>query len=98
MKTEARAGTVGGIAGEQLRAIIDRVERLHEERKAIAEDIKAIYAETKGNGWDTKVIQHIVKIRSKDSDAMSEFEALVEAYMRSIGMLPADDADDREAA
>ena len=52
-----RPADVGGIAGEQLRAIIDRIERLEEEKKALAEDIKDVFAEAKGNGFDTKIIR-----------------------------------------
>jgi uncharacterized protein (UPF0335 family) len=93
-----KSGQVGGIAGEQLRAIIDRVERLHEERKAIGEDIKDIYSEARGNGFDCKVIQHLIKLRAQDPSERDEFDTMVEVYARAIGMLPDLSSDEQEAA
>ena len=79
---------VGGIAGEQLRSIIDRIERLEEEKKALAEDIKDVYAEAKGNGFDTKIIKRIISLRKRDRDELDEEETMLEVYMRALGMLP----------
>jgi uncharacterized protein (UPF0335 family) len=67
-----RPADVGGIAGEQLRAIIDRIERLEEEKKALAEDIKDVFAEAKGNGFDTKIIRKIISIRKRDRNELDE--------------------------
>ncbi len=87
-----KAGTVGGIAGEQLLAIIGRIERLEEEKKAIAEDIKDVFSEAKGNGFDTKIIRKIIAIRKRDANEVAEEETMLDVYQRAIGMLP--DAED----
>jgi uncharacterized protein (UPF0335 family) len=79
------SGRVGGIAADQLRAIVERVERLHEERKAIGEDIKDIYAEARGNGFDCKVIQHLIKLRAQDQSERDEFEDMVSIYLAALG-------------
>ncbi len=89
-----RPADVGGIAGEQLRAIIDRIERLEEEKKALAEDIKDVFAEAKGNGFDTKIIRKIISIRKRDRNELDEEETMLEVYMRALGMLP--DIDEEE--
>lgn len=77
---------VNGIAGETLLSFIQRIERLNEERKSIADDIKEIKSEAKGSGFDIKVINHIIKIRRQDADDRAEFEDLVDVYSRAIGM------------
>jgi uncharacterized protein (UPF0335 family) len=87
---------VGGIAGEQLRSFIERIERLEEERKTLAEDIKEVFAEAKGNGFDTKIIREIIKIRRMDEDDLDEQETLLDIYKRALGMLP--DAPESAAA
>ena len=79
---------VGGIAGEQLRSFIERIERLEEERKTLAEDIKQVFAEAKGSGFDTKIIREIIKIRRMDEDDLDEQETLLDIYKRALGMLP----------
>jgi uncharacterized protein (UPF0335 family) len=80
---------VGGIAGDRLKSFIERIERLEEEKRALAEDIKEVYAEAKGNGFDTKIMRQLVKIRKMDKDDLDEQEALLDVYMRALGMLPA---------
>jgi uncharacterized protein (UPF0335 family) len=87
---------VGGIAGEQLRSFIERIERLEEERKTLAEDIKEVFAEAKGNGFDTKIMREIIKIRRMDEDDLDEQETLLDIYKRALGMLP--DAPESAAA
>lgn len=72
--------------GSELKQIIERIERMHEERKAIADDIKEIYGEAKSAGYDTKAIKHIVSLRAKDANAVQEFEAIVDLYKSAIGM------------
>ncbi len=89
-----KAADVGGIAGEQLRAIIDRIERLEEEKKALSEDIKDVFAEAKGNGFDTKIIRKILTIRKRDRAELDEEETMIQVYLRALGMLP--DLDDEE--
>jgi uncharacterized protein (UPF0335 family) len=79
---------VGGVAGAQLKSFIERVERLEEEKRAFGEDIKEVYAEAKGTGFDTKIMRQIIKIRKMDKDEHDEQESLLDLYMRAIGMLP----------
>ncbi len=78
-----------GVARDQLRAFIERIERLEEEKKAIADDIKEIYAEAKGNGFDTKVLRQVVRIRKQDQHERAEQEAILDLYMHALGMAPA---------
>jgi uncharacterized protein (UPF0335 family) len=77
------------VAGDQLKAFIERIERLEEERSAIAGDIGEVYAEAKGNGFDKKIIKLIVRRRKMDHAELMEQEALLELYMSAIGMAPA---------
>lgn len=72
------------MSGQQLLSGIERIERLHEEKRTIEADIKDIYAELKGNGFDTKAIREIVKRRAKDPSERTEFEAVVDLYEREI--------------
>ncbi len=72
---------------QQLKSFVERIERLAEERKNIADDIKDVYAEARGNGYDTKAIKHIIAVRSKDSNEVQEFEAVVELYKSALGMV-----------
>ena len=74
------------VAQDQLRAFIERIERMEEEKKAISDDIKEIYAEAKGNGFDTKVLRQIIRIRKQDAAERMEQEALLELYMAALGM------------
>lgn len=76
----------GGVAGERLKSFIERIERLEEEKKALADDIRDVYAEAKANGFAVKVMRQIVKIRKMDKDDLDEQEALLETYMRALGM------------
>ena len=81
------AGAVqAGIARDQLRSIIERIERLEEEKQAIADDIKEVYAEAKGNGYDTKTLRAVVRIRKQDSAERQEQEALLDLYLAALGM------------
>lgn len=77
------------VAQDQLRAFIDRIERMEEEKTAISEDIKEIYAEAKGNGFDTAILRKIVAIRKQDVHERMEQEALLELYMSALGMAEA---------
>lgn len=78
---------VNGVDGSHLRAFIERIERLEEEKKAIADDVKDVYAEAKGNGFDTKVIRRIVKLRKQDRDKRREEEEILDIYLAALGML-----------
>ena len=74
-------------AKDQLKAFIERVERLEEEKKAIADDIRDVYGEAKGNGYDVKALRTIVRLRKQDKDERREQEAILETYMHALGML-----------
>jgi len=74
-------------ARDQLRAIIERVERLEEEKKTIGDDIRDIYAEAKGNGYDVKALRTIVRLRKQDANERAEAETILETYMQALGML-----------
>ncbi len=76
------------VAGSQLKSIIERVERLEEEKKEVAEQIKEVYAEAKANGFDTKTIRKIVGLRKKPTEERQEEEALLDLYLSALGMLP----------
>jgi uncharacterized protein (UPF0335 family) len=83
---------VGGVAGEQLKSFIERIERLEEEKRALSADIKDVYAEAKGNGFDIAIMRQIIRIRRMDQDDVDEQETLLDIYKRALGMLPATDA------
>ena len=76
------------VAREQLKSIIERVERLEEEKQAIAGDIRDIYAEAKANGYDVKTLRKVVQLRKKDSDQREEEEAMLTLYLHALGMAP----------
>lgn len=75
------------VAKDQLRSIIERIERLEEEKKGISDDIRDIYAESKGNGYDVKALRTIVRLRKQDPNERAEAEAILENYMHALGML-----------
>ena len=75
------------ISRDQLRSIVERVERLEEEKKALSDDVKEVYVEAKANGFDTKILRHLVRIRKQDTAKRLEAEALLEVYMHALGML-----------
>jgi uncharacterized protein (UPF0335 family) len=74
------------VAADQLKAFIERIERLEEEKAGIAGDIKEIYSEAKGNGFDTKVLRKIIGLRKRDYAERREEEAILELYMQALGM------------
>jgi uncharacterized protein (UPF0335 family) len=75
-----------GIARDQLRALIERIERLEEERQALSEDIREVYAEAKANGFDTKTLRQVVRLRKQDAAERQEQEALLDLYLHALGM------------
>ena len=77
---------VGGIAGDRLRSIVERIERLEEEKKALSDDIREVYSEAKGSGFDIKVIRRIVQLRKMDSSDRDEMEAILDIYKRALEM------------
>lgn len=72
---------------DQLKSIIERVERLEEEKKTISDDIRDIYAEAKGNGFDVKALRTIVRMRKQDADDRREQETILETYMHALNMI-----------
>jgi uncharacterized protein (UPF0335 family) len=75
------------VARDQLRSFIERIERLEEEKKTIADDIKDVYGEAKGTGFDTKILKKVIAIRKQDKDERMEQEAILETYLVALGML-----------
>jgi len=81
------AQDVGGVAGKRLSSFIERIERLEEEKASLAEDIKEVYAESKGLGFDVKTIRQIVKLRKMDAEKRREGEELLDLYKAAVGMV-----------
>ena len=79
----------GGVARDQLRAFVERIERLEEEKKSIADDIEDVYGEAKAMGYDTKVMRKVVAIRKQDQNERLEHEAILDTYLHALGMAPA---------
>ena len=77
---------IGHNSKDQLRSIVERVERLEEEKAGIASDIRDVFAEAKGNGFDVKALRAIVRLRKQDKDERAEHEAIVETYKATLGM------------
>ena len=80
------------VARDQLRTIVERIERLEEEKKTIADDIKDVYAEAKANGFDTKTLRTVVRLRKVEAAERQEQEAMLDLYLSALGMLPQDSA------
>ncbi len=78
-----------GVARDQLRAFVERIERLEEEKKTIAEDIKEVYGEAKAMGFDTKVLRKVISIRKLDQNERMEQEAVLDTYLHALGMVEA---------
>lgn len=74
------------IARDQLRSIIERIERLEEEKKTITDDIKEVYGEAKGNGFDVKTLRQVVRLRKQDREERAEQEAMLDLYLHALGM------------
>jgi len=78
----------GGVARDQLRSYVERIERLEEEKKSIADDIKDVYGEAKALGYDAKVLRKVVAIRKQDENDRLEQEAILDTYLHALGMAP----------
>jgi uncharacterized protein (UPF0335 family) len=76
----------GSIAADELRLLIERIERLEEEKKAIADDVKDVYGEAKARGYDTKTMRAVVRLRKMETNARQEADALLETYRAALGM------------
>jgi uncharacterized protein (UPF0335 family) len=79
--------TVHRFAKDQLKALVERIERLEEEKKAIADDIRDVYAEAKVNGYDVKALRTVVRLRKQDANERKEQDAILETYLHALGML-----------
>jgi uncharacterized protein (UPF0335 family) len=86
--------TVGMVARDQLRSIVERIERLEEEKQAIAGDIRDVYGEAKANGFDVKALRTIVRLRKQDPDKREEEEAVLTTYLGALGMIPQFESED----
>jgi len=75
-----------GFAKEHLRSFIERIERLEEEKKALADDIREVYSEAKGTGFDTKVMRQVIRLRKMESADRQEQEAMLDLYLSALGM------------
>jgi uncharacterized protein (UPF0335 family) len=95
MLARAEAGAAAAVkdepatrfAKDQLKSIIERIERLNEEKATISDDIRDVYAEAKGNGFDVKALREIVRMRKQDPNERAEAETILETYMQALGML-----------
>ena len=79
--------TAARVAKDHLRAFVERIERLEEEKKALADDIRDVYAEAKGNGFDIKTLRVVVRLRKQDADERKEHQAILETYLHALGMI-----------
>jgi uncharacterized protein (UPF0335 family) len=79
--------TAARVAKDHLKAFVERIERLEEEKKALADDIRDVYAEAKANGFDTKALRTVVRLRKLDVEERKEQEAILETYLQALGML-----------
>ena len=84
--SESVNDNVGGIAAAELRQFIERIERLEEEKKGLQDDIKDVFAEMKGRGYEPKIVKKILQLRRQDADERQEEESLLEVYMSALGM------------
>ncbi len=74
----------GGIAGDRLRSFVERIERIEEEIKGLSEGKKEVYAEAKGEGFDTKILREVIRLRKQDRDERDEHESLLDTYLHAI--------------
>ena len=86
MTSDGPESRVGGIAAERLQSLVDRIEKLSEERKALGSDIKDIYGEAKSAGFDVKVLRQLIRVRAQEPADVEEQETLLDVYRRALGM------------
>ena len=87
----------GNLARDHLRAFIERIERLEEEKATLMEDIREVYAEAKGTGFDPKIMRQVVRIRKMEPDQRQEQEYVLDTYLSALGMLEQSGANDSAA-
>ena len=80
----------GGVAADQLRSFVERIERLEEEKKVLSDDIKDVFAEAKGNGFDVKILRKVISLRKKQPHEREEEEAVLDLYLHALGMTGGD--------
>ena len=85
-RSAEKSPDVGGIAADRLRSFVERIERLEEEKKALASDIKDVFAEAKGAGFDVKILRKLISLRRLEAQERAEIDELLALYMRAIGM------------
>ncbi|MCZ7861636.1 DUF2312 domain-containing protein [Agrobacterium salinitolerans] len=88
---ESVGAVQGTVSGDQLRAFIERIQRLEEEKKTIADDIKDVYGEAKGMGFDTKIMRKVISILKEDKDKRQEFEMVLDTYLQALGLIQRED-------
>jgi uncharacterized protein (UPF0335 family) len=86
IETNEESSEAQSFAKSQLRALVERIERLEEDKKALADDIREVYGEAKANGFDTKALRAVVRLRSQEPSERQEFEAIVELYRDALGL------------
>ena len=86
MTDTTEGNTVGGIPADHLRSYVERIERLEEEKAALAADIKDVYSEAKSSGFDSKILRQIIRLRKKEKEELQEEEHLLELYRAALGM------------
>ena len=77
---------IGGVASERLKAFVERIERLEEEKKALADDIRDVYSEAKGAGFDVKILRQVIRLRKMEPNDRNEMEEVLSVYLRALGM------------
>lgn len=83
-----------GFAADQLKSFVERIERLEEEKQTIQDDIKDVYAEAKGTGFDVKILRQVIRIRKQDKSEREEQEAVLDLYLQALGMVFAGSAEE----
>lgn len=85
-RTEMGAEKAQTVAADQLKSFVERIERLEDEKQTIADDIKDVYAEAKGNGFDVKILRQVIRIRKQSKAEREEMEAILDLYLQALGM------------
>jgi uncharacterized protein (UPF0335 family) len=85
-ESESKEHVATRFAKDQLKAFVERIERLEEEKKTISDDIRDVYAEAKGNGYDVKALRQVIRLRKQDKDERAEMEAILDTYLHALGM------------
>ncbi len=77
---------MSNVAADQLRLLIERIERMNEEKKGISEDIRDVYSEAKAHGYDTKIIRAVIRLRAMETNDRQEYQAILDTYMTALGL------------